>query len=192
VSARKRKSEITKRKSYRRLRLFECKPHFHFNSSHKSNLFTLSVSLTSFLHFPKFRVSQIPMAEVMNVPPESLDKSPSAAAPPPPPPPPSQPSPAADDLPPPPPPPHYPPRRRDRRDDRDFDRPPNRRGDYYDRNASPPRDRDRDRDRDFKRRRSPSPPHRDQRYSPAPRRSPPPYKRSRRGSPRGGYGPDDR
>ncbi|XP_014492220.1 serrate RNA effector molecule [Vigna radiata var. radiata] len=134
------------------------------------------------------------MAEVMNVPPESLDKSPSSDAPPPPPPPPAptQPSPAADDLPPPPPPPHYQPRRRDRRDDRDFDRPPNRRGDYYDRNASPPRDRDRDRDRDFKRRRSPSPPHRDQRYSPAPRRSPPPYKRSRRGSPRGGYGPDDR
>ncbi|XP_047162546.1 serrate RNA effector molecule-like [Vigna umbellata] len=134
------------------------------------------------------------MAEVMNVPPESLDKSPSSDAPPPPPPPPppTQPSPAADDLPPPPPPPHYQPRRRDRRDDRDFDRPPNRRGDYYDRNASPPRDRDRDRDRDFKRRRSPSPPHRDQRYSPAPRRSPPPYKRSRRGSPRGGYGPDDR
>ncbi|XP_027910777.1 serrate RNA effector molecule-like [Vigna unguiculata] len=134
------------------------------------------------------------MAEVMNVPPESLDKSPSSDAPPPPPPPapPTEPSPVADDLPPPPPPPHYQPRRRDRRDDRDFDRPPNRRGDYYDRNASPPRDRDRDRDRDFKRRRSPSPPHRDQRYSPASRRSPPPYKRSRRGSPRGGYGPDDR
>ncbi|CAJ1977987.1 unnamed protein product [Sphenostylis stenocarpa] len=134
------------------------------------------------------------MAEVMNVPPESLDKSPSSSAPPapPPPPPPSQPSPVADDLPPPLPPPHYPPRRRDRRDDRDFDRPPNRRGDYYDRNASPTRDRDRDRDRDFKRRRSPSPPHRDRRYSPAPRRSPPPYKRSRRGSPRGAYGPDDR
>ncbi|XP_020204342.1 serrate RNA effector molecule isoform X2 [Cajanus cajan] len=133
------------------------------------------------------------MAEVISVPPDSLEKSPSSSAPPPPPPPP--PSSAEDDLPPPPPPPqqHYPPRRRDRRDDRDFDRPPNRRGDYYDRNASPPppRDRDRDRDRDFKRRRSPSPPHRDRRYSPA-RRSPPPYKRSRRGSPRGGYGPDDR
>ncbi|TKY68438.1 Serrate RNA effector molecule [Spatholobus suberectus] len=131
------------------------------------------------------------MAEVISVPPDSLDKSPSSSAPPPAPPPP----PPSDDLPPPPPPPHYAPRRRDRREDRDFDRPPNRRGDYYDRNASPPpplpRDRDRDRDRDFKRRRSPSPPHRDRRYSPAPRRSPPPYKRSRRGSPRGGYGPDD-
>lgn len=135
---------------------------------------------------PIQRVFQIPMAEVMNVPPESLDKSPSSSAPPPPPPPP----------------PHYPPRRRDRRDDRDFDRPPNRRGDYYDRNASspssprdrdplPPRDRDRDRDSDLKRRRSPSPPHRERRHSP-PRRLPPPYKRSRRGSPRGGYGPDDR
>ncbi|KAL2337335.1 hypothetical protein Fmac_011781 [Flemingia macrophylla] len=119
------------------------------------------------------------MAEVINVPPESLDQSPSASAPPPDPAP--APAPAADDGPPPPLPP--PPRRRDRRDDRDFDRHPNRGrgGDYY------------DRDRDFKRRRSPSPGYRDRRYSPPPpsRRSPPPYKRSRRGSPRG-YGPDDR
>ncbi|CAJ1958651.1 unnamed protein product [Sphenostylis stenocarpa] len=106
------------------------------------------------------------MAEVINMPPESLDQSPSASAPPPPPA-------AADDLP--------PPRRRDRRDDRDIDRQPNRGRDYY------------DRDRDFKRRRSPSPGYRDRRYSPPPasRRSPPPYKRSRRGSPRG-YGPEDR
>ncbi|XP_057453463.1 serrate RNA effector molecule-like isoform X3 [Lotus japonicus] len=130
------------------------------------------------------------MAEVINAPPDSLDKSPppspsSASAPPPPPPPPPPPSlppPSDSDLPPP------PARRRDRRDDRDFDRPPNRR-DYYDRsnNSPPPKDRD----RDFKRRRSPSPPSqrdRDRRHSP-----PPPYKRSRRGSPRGGYryGPDD-
>ena len=86
-------------------------------------------------------------------------------------------------LPPPPPPLPPPSRCRDRRDDRDFDRHPNRSRDYY------------DRDRDFKRRRSPSPGYRDRRYSPPPpsRRSPPPYKRSRRGSPRGGgYGPDDR
>ncbi|KAK7313668.1 hypothetical protein VNO77_38858 [Canavalia gladiata] len=131
------------------------------------------------------------MAEVINMPPDSLDKSPSSSAPPPPlPPPPSSSAAADEDLPPLPPPPHSSSRRRDRdrRDDRDFDRPPNRRGgDYYDRNVSPP---PRDRDRDFKRRRSPSPSHRDRRYSP--RRSPPPYKR-RRGSPRGGgYGPDDR
>ncbi|KAF3957815.1 hypothetical protein CMV_017210 [Castanea mollissima] len=142
------------------------------------------------------------MAEVMNMPHDSVDRSskPStsagatasaateddASAPPPPPPPPL---------------PHPPTRgrrerdSRDRRDDRDFDRPPNHRRDYYDRNMSP-----RDRDRDYKRRRSPSPippPYRDRdrRYSPhppPPRRSPPPFKRSRRGSPRGGYGPDDR
>ncbi|KAI5420803.1 serrate RNA effector molecule [Lathyrus oleraceus] len=134
------------------------------------------------------------MAEVIaNIPSDSLDKSPSSSAPPPPPPPPPPSSSAADsDLPP----PHHPPphpsyrRGRDRRDDRDFDRPPNRR-DYYERNMSPP---PRDRDREFKRRRSPSPPYRDRRHSP-PRRSPPHYnyKRSRRGgSPRGGYGPDDR
>ncbi|XP_057453548.1 serrate RNA effector molecule-like isoform X2 [Lotus japonicus] len=123
------------------------------------------------------------MAEVINAPPDSLDKSPppspssASAPPPPPPPPPSLPPPSDSDLPPP------PARRRDRRDDRDFDRPPNRR-DYYDRsNNSPPAQRpgqglqvppsQRDRDR---------------RHSP-----PPPYKRSRRGSPRGGYryGPDD-
>ncbi|XP_061344025.1 serrate RNA effector molecule-like isoform X3 [Gastrolobium bilobum] len=143
------------------------------------------------------------MAEVINMPPDSLDKSPSSSAPPPPPPPPPLPSSSAvdDDLPPP---PHSSFRRRDRdsrdrRDDRDYDRPPNRRGgggaDYYDRDRNmsppPPPPRDRDRDRDFKRRRSPSPSHRDRRYSPALRRSPPPYKRPRRGSPRGGYGPDD-
>ncbi|WJX93127.1 hypothetical protein P8452_74693 [Trifolium repens] len=136
------------------------------------------------------------MAEVItNIPSDSLDKSPTSSAPPPPPPPPPPPSSSAadSDLPPPShPPPHSSYRRRDyRRDDRDFDRPPNRR-DYYDRNMSPP---PRDRDRDFKRRRSPSPPYRDRRYSPPPRRSPPHYnyKRSRRGgSPRGGYGPDDR
>ncbi|KAG2372068.1 Serrate RNA effector [Vigna angularis] len=110
------------------------------------------------------------MAEVINMPPESLDQSPSASAPPQPPPPATS---AAEDDPP-------PPRRRDRRDDRELDRHPNRSRDYY------------DRDRDFKRRRSPSPGYRDRRYSPQPpsRRSPPPYKRSRRGSPRG-YGNED-
>ncbi|XP_061346486.1 serrate RNA effector molecule-like isoform X1 [Gastrolobium bilobum] len=131
------------------------------------------------------------MAEVINMPPDSIDQSPSASAPPPPPA--APPVAVDDDLPPPPLPP--PSRRRDRRDDRDFDRHPNRsRGsDYSDRNVSP-----RDRDRDFKRRRSPSPGYRDRRYSPPPppsRRSPPPYKRPRRGSPRGGgggYGPDER
>ena len=148
-----------------------------------------------------------PMAQVMNMPLDSLekpDKSPSATAdavadddsapPPPPPPPPSQPQQT------------LPVRRRDRdsrerMDDRDGDRPRNRRGsgaDHYDRNLSPP---PRDRERDFKRRRSPSPPYRDRRHSP-PRRSSPPlhFKRSRRddggydrrGSPRGGFGPDDR
>ncbi|KAK3008093.1 hypothetical protein RJ639_013775, partial [Escallonia herrerae] len=145
------------------------------------------------------------MAEVMNMPVDSLDSrgerskddkstdEPEASSPPPPPPPPP------------------PPRRRDRdsrerRDDRDrdLDRPPNRQrgGDYYDRNRSPPPPLPRD--RDYKRRASPSPPppYRDRRHSP-PRRSPPlpPFKRSRRddggyngrrGSPRGGYGPNDR
>ncbi|KAG2672549.1 hypothetical protein I3760_13G046400 [Carya illinoinensis] len=121
------------------------------------------------------------MAEVMNMPHDSLDQSPKPSA--------------NDEQPPPPPPP--PARRRerdsrDRRDERDLDRPPNRR-DYHDRNMSspPPPPPPRERDRDYKRRRSPSPtPYRDRRYSP-PRRSPPPFKRSRRGSPRG-YGPDDR
>ncbi|KAG7949028.1 hypothetical protein I3843_13G039300 [Carya illinoinensis] len=121
------------------------------------------------------------MAEVMNMPHDSLDQSPKPSA--------------NDEQPPPPPPP--PARRRerdsrDRRDERDLDRPPNRR-DYHDRNMSspPPPPPPRERDRDYKRRRSPSPtPYRDRRYSP-PRRSPPPFKRSRRGSPRG-YGADDR
>lgn len=134
------------------------------------------------------------MAEVINMPLDSLDRrdgndksaeeqsQSQSPSPPPPPPPPSS-------------------RRRDRRDDRELDRPPNRRADYYDRNrSSPPRERD----RDYKRRSSPSPPppYRDRRHSP-PRRSPPlqPYKRSRRddagydgrrGSPRGGFGPGDR
>ena len=136
---------------------------------------------------------------------ERPDKSPSAtgdavadddsAPPAPPPPPPSQPPQQTSSV-----------RRRDRdsrerMDDRDGDRPRNRRGggaDLYDRNLSPP---PRDRERDYKRRRSPSPPYRDRRHSP-PRRSSPPlhFKRSRRddggydrrGSPRGGFGPDDR
>ncbi|KAK4285234.1 hypothetical protein QN277_001961 [Acacia crassicarpa] len=148
------------------------------------------------------------MADVMNIPPDSLDKSPSSASPSAPLAPVPAPAPSAtaagdDDLPPPSsttsaqsnPPPQAAPRRRDRdsrdrRDDRDYDRHPNRRGgDFYDRNLSPPPP-PRDRDRDFKRRRSPSP-YRDRRYSPS-RRSPPSHKRSRRGSPRGGYGPDDR
>ncbi|KAA8544453.1 hypothetical protein F0562_022507 [Nyssa sinensis] len=143
------------------------------------------------------------MAEVLNLPVDSLDsrrerssdrkdkstEDPESSSP----------------APPPPPPP--PPRRRDkdsreRRDDRDLDRPPNRRGDYYDRNRSPPPPPPRE--RDYKRRASPSPPppYRDRRHSP-PRRSPPypAFKRSRRddgghdgrrGSPRGGYGPGDR
>lgn len=142
------------------------------------------------------------MAEVMNMPHDSVDRSSKAST--------SAAAAAAteEDSSAQPPPPlaplsHPPPSRgrrerdsRDRRDDRDFDRPPNHRRDYYDRNMSP-----RDRDRDYKRRRSPSPippPYRDRdrRYSPhpppPPRRSPPPFKRSRRGSPRGGYGPDDR
>ncbi|KAI5411108.1 hypothetical protein KIW84_056305 [Lathyrus oleraceus] len=117
------------------------------------------------------------MAEVINLPPESHDRSPTTAAPPPQPPP--QSPPADDDLPPPP-----LPRRRDFRDDRDFDRRPFRggrggRGGYF------------NRDRDFKRRRSPSPNFRDRRYSPPQqsRRSPPPFKRSRRGSP---HRPNDR
>ncbi|KAK9284063.1 hypothetical protein L1049_012323 [Liquidambar formosana] len=146
------------------------------------------------------------MAEVMNMPVESLDhqgdsqserpekSSPPAAAvdeeapaPPPPPPPPSHPSSRRRDR-----------DFRERRDDRDYDRPPNRRSsDFYDRNTSPP---PRERDRDYKRRRSPSPPYRDRRHSPLPRRSPPlSFKRSRRddfdrrgGSPRGGFGLDDR
>ncbi|XVE79715.1 hypothetical protein DITRI_Ditri14bG0079500 [Diplodiscus trichospermus] len=90
-----------------------------------------------------------------------------------------------------------PPRRRDRdtreRRDRDF----------YDRNRSPPPPPLRE--RDYKRRVSISPPppplnYRDRRHSPPPRRSPP-YKRfrredggyeGRRGSPRGGFAPGDR
>ncbi|KAG7946431.1 hypothetical protein I3843_14G038900 [Carya illinoinensis] len=112
------------------------------------------------------------MAEVMNVPQDSVDQSP---------------KPSADDEPPPP--PTQTSRRRER-DSRELDRPPNRR-DYHDRNTSPPLP-PRERDRDYKRRRSPSsPPYRDRRYS-SPRRSSPNFKRSRRGSPRGGYGPDDR
>lgn len=126
------------------------------------------------------------MAQVMNAATDSLNKSPPA----------SDVSAGAgdaaavgdDDLPPPQPQTHISSRRRerefrDRRDDRDFDRPPNRR-DYGDRNSPPP---PQPRDRDYKRRRSPgSPPYRDRRYSPQH------FKRSRRGSPRGGYGPDDR
>ncbi|KAL3828649.1 hypothetical protein ACJIZ3_017451 [Penstemon smallii] len=102
---------------------------------------------------------------------------------------------------------------RERRDDRDFDRPPRR--EYYDRNRSPPPPLPRERDYHKRGRPSPSPPpppYRDRRggrggrggpHSPPPRRSPPfpPYKRrrddgynGRRGSPppRGGYGPGDR
>ncbi|KAJ7949453.1 Serrate RNA effector molecule [Quillaja saponaria] len=141
--------------------------------------------------------------EVIEMPPDSLGKSPSASAataattsaapiseddPAPQPPPPSQPQSSQ--------PPHSSYRRRDRfsrdrRDDMDYDRHPNRRGgDYYDRNMSHPPPL-RERDRDYKRRRIPSPPHRDRRYSP-PRRSPPPFKRHRRGSPRSGYGHDER
>ncbi|KAI3409516.1 C2H2-type domain-containing protein [Psidium guajava] len=147
------------------------------------------------------------MADVMNLPVESLDgqpegkekssddpaESPSSPPPPPPPPllPPSQQQPAKK-------------RDRDSRE-RELDRPPNRRGggggggDYYDRSqSSPPPPPLRERDRGYKRRGSPSPPppYRERRRSPLP-----PYKRSRRedggyegrrGSPRGGFGPGDR
>ncbi|XP_057953747.1 serrate RNA effector molecule isoform X2 [Malania oleifera] len=135
------------------------------------------------------------MAEVMNLPVDSLD--------------PPRDQPDRDDTkspedPQPSPPP--PPRRRDRdsrerRDDRDGDRLPTRLGgDDHDRNRSPPRERE----RDLKRRSSPSspPPYRGRRHSPLGRSPPfPPYKRSRRddsgyngrrGSPRGGFGPGDR
>ncbi|KAM7497034.1 hypothetical protein LguiA_021448 [Lonicera macranthoides] len=137
------------------------------------------------------------MAEVMNLPVDSLDRRQQDR---------KEKSTDDADSPPPPPPP---PRRRDRdsrerRDDRDFDRPQNRRGDYYggrNRSPLPPPPRE----RDYKRRASPSPPppppYRDRRGHSPPRRSPPPFKRSRRddggydgrrGSPRGGYGPGDR
>ncbi|XP_042479978.1 serrate RNA effector molecule-like isoform X2 [Macadamia integrifolia] len=133
------------------------------------------------------------MAEVMNMPVESLDRRRDRQ---------SERKEKSDDGPPLPPPPPAQPRRRDRdsrerRDDRDIDR---RRSDYHDRNRSPP---PKDRDRDYKRRSSNSPPpYRDRRHSP-PRRSPPPpsFKRlrrddgydGRRGSPRGvAFGPDDR
>ncbi|KAL8196077.1 hypothetical protein R6Q57_025077 [Mikania cordata] len=107
------------------------------------------------------------------------------------------------------PPPPPPSRRHDRdsrerrNDDRDIDRPPNRRSDYYEhRNRSPTGPPH----RDYKRRAaSPnSPPYRDRRGGHSPiRRSPPfpPFKRSRRddggyegrrGSPRGGFGSGDR
>ncbi|KAH6814266.1 C2H2 zinc-finger protein SERRATE [Perilla frutescens var. frutescens] len=113
---------------------------------------------------------------------------------------------------PPSPPPPPPPRRgirdrdtRERRDDRDFDRPPRR--EYYDRNRSPPPPlppRERDYHKRGRQSPSPPPPYRDRRggpHSSPHRRSPPfpPYKRrrddgyeGRRGSPRGGYGPGDR
>ncbi|KAL4611188.1 hypothetical protein ACB092_08G105600 [Castanea dentata] len=127
------------------------------------------------------------MAEVMNMPVESLDrrrdrKEKSAEKPPhqqssPPPPPAPAPAPAP-----------APPRRRERERER--------RADFYERNRSPPPP-----PRDYKRRSSmsppPPPPYRDRRHSPPRRSPPPPYKRSRRdddgrrGSPRGG-GPGDR
>ncbi|PIN00605.1 hypothetical protein CDL12_26896 [Handroanthus impetiginosus] len=99
------------------------------------------------------------------------------------------------------------PNSRERRDDRDFDRPPRR--EFYDRNRSPPPPPlPRERDYHKRGRLSPSPPppsYRDRRgggpHSPPPGRSPPfpPYKRrredgynGRKRSPRGGYGPGDR
>ncbi|KAJ6365524.1 hypothetical protein OIU76_030328 [Salix suchowensis] len=106
------------------------------------------------------------------------------------------------------PPPPLQPQRRRERDSRerreDFDRPLNRRGgEFHDRNRSPPPPQ-REREKEYKRRSSTSPPpplpYRDRRHSPPPRRSPP-YKRSRRedggydarrGSPRGGFGGGDR
>ncbi|XP_019453464.1 PREDICTED: serrate RNA effector molecule-like isoform X1 [Lupinus angustifolius] len=157
--------------------------HIFFNKLHTLSLTSLSQFLNHQLGFILLSIS---MAEVINFPTDSsLHKSKSQSPPP-------SPSSAPDHhhLPPPP-----PPRRRDRRDDRDFDRHPNRRPpppDYYDHRTPPPPVHPRDRDRDFKRRRSLSPSNRGRRYSPASRRSPPPYKRSRRDSPRGGgYGHDD-
>lgn len=148
------------------------------------------------------------MAEVMDAPAEGLERRrerskenpnksteepPVSSPPPPPPPPPSRRGRDRDS--------------RERRDDRDFDRRGGR-GDYYDRNRSPPHHPP-GRERDYKRGRPshspppPLPPYRDRRggYSPPHRRSPPfpPYKRSRRddydgrrGSPRGGFGHGDR
>ncbi|PON74082.1 Zinc finger, C2H [Parasponia andersonii] len=143
------------------------------------------------------------MAEVMDIPVDSLDrrrdrKEKSAEAPPHSSSPPPPPAPLAQAL--------SRRRERDERDDRDVDRPPGRRRDYHDRNRSPPPPplRERDRDREYKRRGSVSPlppPYRDRRHSPPRRSPPPPYKRSRRddggydgrrGSPRGGFGPGDR
>ncbi|CAN4092551.1 unnamed protein product [Withania somnifera] len=147
------------------------------------------------------------MAEVMDVPADSLERRRERSK--------ENPNKSAEEPPvssPPPPPP--PPRRgrdrdsRERRDDRDFDRRGGR-GDYYDRNRSPPPPPPPIRERDYKRGRpshSPPPPlhpYRDRRggYSPPHRRSPPfpPYKRSRRddyddrrGSPRGGFGHGNR
>ncbi|KAJ7960407.1 Serrate RNA effector molecule-like protein [Quillaja saponaria] len=145
------------------------------------------------------------MAEVMNIPVDSLEPNHESK---------EKTSEEHKSSSPPPPPPPQPSRRRDRdsrerRDDRDLDRdrPPNRRGgDYFDRNRSPPPPpRERERDMDYKRRSSGSPvpplPYRDRRHSPPRRSPPPPYKRSRRddggyearrGSPRGGFGPRDR
>ncbi|XP_031485641.1 serrate RNA effector molecule-like [Nymphaea colorata] len=88
---------------------------------------------------------------------------------------------------------------RERRDERD-ERVSNRRGDYYERNRSPSATgagSSRDREREYRRRSSPSPPPyvpRDRRPSPS-RHSPPSFKRTRRddgydhrrGSPRFGY-----
>ncbi|KAK7829815.1 serrate RNA effector molecule [Quercus suber] len=127
------------------------------------------------------------MAEVMNMPVESLDrrrdrKEKSAEKPPhqQSSPPPAAAAAAAAAA--------APPRRRERERER--------RADFYERNRSPPPP-----PRDYKRRSSMSPPpplpYRDRRHSPPRRSPPPPYKRSRRdddgrrGSPRGG-GPGDR
>ncbi|KAF3455214.1 hypothetical protein FNV43_RR05662 [Rhamnella rubrinervis] len=144
------------------------------------------------------------MAEVMNMPVDSLDGRPESKEK-------SGEDPQSSSPPPAQPPPPSRRRERDereRRDERDVDRPPSRRGDYYDRNRSPLppppfRERDRDRERDYKRQSSlsPPPPHRDRRHSPPRRSPPPPYKRSRRDdggyegrrvSPRGGFAPGDR
>ncbi|KAK8562268.1 hypothetical protein V6N13_019704 [Hibiscus sabdariffa] len=135
------------------------------------------------------------MAEVINMPPDSLDRRRSGER--------KDNNnnntqlPASDDPNSSPPAPPPPPRRRDRDSREGRDR------DFYDRNRSPPPPPPRE--RDYKRHGSISPPppplnYRDRRHSPTPRRSPP-YKRSRRedggyegrrGSPRGGFGPGDR
>ncbi|CAH2060796.1 unnamed protein product [Thlaspi arvense] len=128
------------------------------------------------------------MTDVILPPADSVTENTTSSSPPPPPPQQEQEPEQKEEQP-----PHHRERdSRERRDDRDLERPPNRR----DRSPLPPPRRD------YKRRPSgsPPPPYRDRRHSPPMRRSPPHkrYRRDdngydgRRGSPRGGYGPPDR